>query len=248
MTPANLTGRRLYWPSLLPALLALGLALPAPAQTVSDAATQPLAEIATVAEDYARTLMQDPVYAAAEVSAGALDARLRLKLCEKPLETFSNNTDIRGGRLTVGVRCTGVAPWTLYVPVAIAAKTSIVVIDGPLPRGTLLTEANLRLEQRALTALPPQYLTSVDQVLGRELTRAVNGATVATPAMLQARDLVAKGQDVVIMATGSSIQVRMAGVALQKGQQGERINVQNTTSGKTIQAVIVDGATVQVAL
>jgi flagellar basal body P-ring formation protein FlgA len=155
---------------------------------------------------------------------------------------------LRGGRVTIGVRCAGSSPWLLYVPVAITAQTAIVLIDGPLPRGTILNASHLRVEERPLTALPPQYVGSTEQLLGRELTRAVTGATIATPNMVQTRDLVAKGQDVTILATGANIQVRMAGVALQKGQQGERIDVKNASSGKTLQAVIVDAGTVEVRL
>lgn len=234
--------------SLLPALLALGLALPVRAQSDTELTAQALPEIAAAAEAYARSLLPGPDNSAAEITAGALDTRLRLKQCELPLETFSNTAEVRGGRVTVGVRCRGLAPWTLYVPVAIAARTSIVIVQGPLPRGTLLTAANVRLEQRALHELPPQSLASLDQVLGQELARAVSSATVATPSLLQMRDMVSKGQDVVILAQGANIQVKMAGVALQKGQLGERINVQNSSSGRTVQAVILDGATVQVQL
>ena len=39
-----------------------------------------------------------------------------------------------------------------------------------------------------------------------------------------------------------------ASIALQKGQQGERIDVKNISSGRTVQAVILDGGTVQVPL
>lgn len=239
-----LTAHSRLW---LPVLVAIGLAapLPLPAQDVE---TQPLAEIAALAEGHARSLLAGQELAGAEVKASALDSRLRLKLCDAPLETSSNDNNLRGGRLTVGVRCAGTSPWLLYVPVAITARIPIVIIDGPLPRGTLLNAANLRLEERPLTALPPQYVSSTEQLLGRELTRAVTGATVATPNMVQARDLVQKGQDVMILATGANIQVRMAGVALQKGQQGERIDVKNASSGKTLQAVILDAATVEVQL
>jgi flagella basal body P-ring formation protein FlgA len=234
----------------LPALVALGMAfpVPAPAQAVTAPAMHSLADIATAAETHARTLLQDQDLADAEIKANALDGRLRLKPCEMPLETFSNDNNLRGGRVTVGVRCSGAAPWTLYVPVTVVVQTSIVLLEGPLPRGTILNESHLRLEERPLTALPAQYVTTADQVLGRELTRAVSGLTVATPNMVQARDLVAKGQDVTILATGANIQVRMAGVALQKGQQGERIDVQNSSSGRTVQAVIVDSGTVQIQL
>jgi flagella basal body P-ring formation protein FlgA len=239
-----LTVHRRLW---LPVLVALGLGFTdrAPAQTV---ATQPLSDIAAAAETHARSSLQDQNLADAEVKAGALDGRLRLKACELPLETFSNDNELRGGRMTIGVRCSGASPWTLYVPVAVLAQTSIVMIEGPLPRGMILNAAHLRLESRPLTALPPQYMTSTDQVLGRELTRAVSGTTVATANIVQARDLIAKGQDVTILATGANIQVRMAGVAMQKGQQGERIDVQNSSSGRTVQAVIVDSGTVQIEL
>jgi flagella basal body P-ring formation protein FlgA len=232
----------------LPALVALGLALPRPAPAQPAPEFQPLADIVTAAEAHARTLVQEQDIADAVVTAATLDTRLRLKLCDSQLETFSNNSSLRGGRMTVGVRCPGTAPWTLYVPIAVVAQAYIVMIDGPLPRGTLLTEANLRMEQRPLTALPPQYLSSIEPLVGLELTRAVSGATIATPNMVQARDLVAKGQDVVILASGANIQVRMAGVALQKGQLGERIDVKNSTSGRTVQAVILDAATVEVQL
>lgn len=233
----------------LPVLVALGLALPLPSPAQAQAFdAQPLETIAAAAEDHARALMQEQQVADADVRAAALDTRLRLKRCERPLDTFSNANSLRAGRVTVGVRCTGSTPWTLYVPVNVVAQTSIAVIAGPLPRGTLLTEAHVHLEQRALSALPAQYVASLDQLVGRELTRAVSGTIVATPNMVKARDLVAKGQDVVILATGANIQVRMAGVALQKGQQGERIDVKNLSSGRTVQARILDGATVQVQL
>ena len=245
MTLCFLAACRRCW---LPALFALGLVLPLRAPAQPALAMQALGDIAAAAENHARASLEQQNLADADVKAGALDGRLRLKNCELPLETFSNDSNFRGGRMTVGVRCTGAAPWTLYVPVTVLAETAIVLVQGPLPRGTILQDSHLKLEERALNALPPQYLTSTEQLIGRELTRAVVGATVATPNLVQARDLIAKGQDVTILATGANIQVRMAGVALQKGQQGERIDVQNSSSGRTVQAVIVDGGTVQVAL
>ncbi|HEY0963304.1 MAG TPA: flagellar basal body P-ring formation chaperone FlgA [Pseudomonadales bacterium] len=233
---------------LLPIIVALGLAFPLPGHGQAGDGMQPLDSVAAAAEQHARGLLQQGGLADAVVKASALDGRLRLKLCDVPLETFGNDNALRGGRTTVGVRCNGASPWTLYVPVAITASTYIVLVDGPLPRGTVLTASHLRREQRPLGALPPQYLTEIDDALGRTLTRAVTGTTIASPNLLQARDLVAKGQDVTILASGTQVQVRMAGVALQKGQQGERIDVKNTSSGKTVQAVIVDAATVQVPL
>jgi flagellar basal body P-ring formation protein FlgA len=231
--------------SRLAALLctALPFAMPAQAQNL-----QPLDSIAAAAESEARNQLLSEGLGDAMVRAGELDARLRLAACSQALDTFASSGAVRGGRITVGVRCRGLVPWTLYVPVAVDARAPVVIIDGPLPRGTLLMEQHLRIEQRPVSALPAQYLGDNAAVLGRELARAVNGPTVATPALLQARDLVARGQSVSILAAGAHMQVRMEGVALQKGQLGERIDVRNTSSGRTLQAIIVDAATVQVQL
>lgn len=226
--------------------LAAGLwPLPSSAQTPQ---YQPLADIAAAAEDFARAQLADGEYAGVEVKASNLDPRLRLKNCELPLEGFATNATPRGGRTTVGVRCTGVSPWTLYVPVAVAAAINVVQIKGPLDAGTLLTEAHLEIVSRPLNGLPQNTLRSFDQVTGRVLTRAVNGETLATVNMLRTRELVAKGQEVVILAQGGQVEVRMNGVALEKGQMGERISVRNSNSGRTVQAVIVSDTTVQVSL
>ena|SRR5690625_4909016 len=48
-----------------------------------------------------------------------LDPRLRLRQCTEALETFSPHAQHRPGHLTVGVRCRGAHPWTLYVPVRV---------------------------------------------------------------------------------------------------------------------------------
>jgi flagella basal body P-ring formation protein FlgA len=230
-------------------LWALLCCLPVFGQAVAPDGTQDIENVKQVAENHARELLRGEGYADIEVKAGAMDARLRLKACEVPLAAFSNNNSgVRGGRTTVGVRCTGSSPWTLYVPVTVVAQTTVVLVQGPLPRGTLLNDSHVRLVARPLTELPHNALAKVEQVVGRELVRAIDNDTLASANLLKTRELVAKGQEVIILAQGANLEVRMAGVALEKGQIGDRIAVRNTNSGRTVEGLILNETTVRVQL
>lgn len=70
-----------------------------------------------------------------EVKIARLDPRLRLRRCERPLETYDSPNGLRPGRNVVGVRCTGQHPWKLYVTVDIATLQPVVVAARPLARG-----------------------------------------------------------------------------------------------------------------
>ena len=213
-----------------------------------DPGTQALADIRSTAEQFALAALDTSAYTDIKVEAQALDARLRLKQCEIPLQASSNNATIRAGRATIGVRCDGASPWSLYVPVNISASVAVVVIRGPVTRGTVLGAENLTVVQMPVTQLPPNYLSDMKEVSGRELSRAVNGDTYATAAMLKQKNMIQKGQEVIILAQSSSFQVRMSGTALENGQNGERITVKNNNSGRTVEGTVVAENVIAVSL
>ncbi|MES2605275.1 MAG: flagellar basal body P-ring formation chaperone FlgA [Pseudomonadota bacterium] len=238
-----LTQSALLGAGLLSASLTLLLATPLQAQEI-----QPLANIQTLAETFALEQLQTQNYADLRVTASTLDSRLRLRACDSELEAFGTPGGERSGRLTVGIRCSGSTPWTIYVPVQIRASLSVVVIQNALPRGAVLQASDLAIETRTLQELPPAYVSDQATVVGQELTRAVPANALVTPNLLREPQLVNKGQTVTIIADGENFAVKMAGTALQNGAAGQRINVKNTTSGRTVQATIVDAGTVRVSM
>jgi flagella basal body P-ring formation protein FlgA len=143
------------------------------------------------------------------------------------------------------VRCDGASPWSLYVPVTISAKAAVVLIKGPVTRGTVLNAENLTVVQMPVAQLPPNYLSDLAQVSGHELARAVNGDTYATVAMLKEKNMI---QKVIILAQSASFEVRMSGTALEDGQSGERITVKNTNSGRTVEGTVVTENVIAVSL
>lgn len=209
---------------------------------------QNLTDIASTAEQFALSQLDTHSYTEVSVEAAPLDPRSRMQQCDQTLEAFSTNSGIRAGRSTVGVRCSGTHSWTVYVPLQIRASVNVVTLTAPQQRGTVLAEADLKVVSKPFATLPAQYATDLKDVLGKELTRNLGADTVIAPSMLKAHPVVSKGQEVVIMASSANFEVRMSGTALQNGAQGQRITVKNNNSGRTIQAVIVDGNTVQVQL
>jgi flagella basal body P-ring formation protein FlgA len=234
-----------YVKALTSRVLIAGL-LAGPLLAAATAERQKLEEIQSTVEQFALAQLDKAAYAEVSVGASKLDPRLNLQQCDQPLQAFTTNSGIRAGRTTVGVRCEGTVPWTLYVPVQINATVSVVTLRSALARGAVVTQQDLALSNKPFATLPVVYLTDLQDALGKELTRNLSADTVLAPAMLKVQPVVTKGQEVVITASSSGFEVKMAGTAMQNGARGERIAVKNNNSGRTIQAVIVDNHTVQV--
>lgn len=226
----------------------LGLLL-FPGTTESDAAeVETLESIRSSAEKYALAQIDAKHFEDATATAGSLDARLQLKKCDIPLETFSTGSMNNTSRMTVGVRCTGQSPWTLYVPVSISALVDVVFSNRALTRGALLTAGDIQVQQVPMSKLPIGYISDPGQISNFELTRPVNAGAAITLSAVRARDMVQQGQEVIIRAQLAGLQVKMAGEALKNGKFGDLIPVKNLRSGRTVEATIVDESTVRVNL
>ena len=232
---------------LLASFLALQLSSGVPA-FADETGSHSLADISSTAEQFALAALDTSAYSDLQVQAQALDTRLRLKQCDVPLQASSNSATLKAGRTTISVRCVGTSPWSLYVPVTISANVAVVMIKGPVTRGTLLSAENLTLVHTPVAQLPPNYLSNIHEVSGRELIRAVNNDTVATVAMLKEQHMIQKGQEVIILAQSISFQIRMSGTALENGQNGARIAVRNNNSGRTIEGTVVAKNVIAVSL
>ena len=164
------------------------------------------------------------------------------------IETFSTGSMNNTSRMTVGVRCTGQSPWTLYVPVSISALVDVVFSNRALTRGALLTAGDIQVQQVPMSKLPIGYISDPGQISNFELTRPVNAGAAITLSAVRARDMVQQGQEVIIRAQLAGLQVKMAGEALKNGKFGDLIPVKNLRSGRTVEATIVDESTVRVNL
>ena len=109
------------------------------------------------------------------------------------------------------------APWTVFVPGQVRLYRQVVIASRPLKRDNLLTEMDVLLAERDVGLLNQGYLTSLQQAIGKKLTRALLPDQVLAPVHVQQAEVIRKGDQVVISARSGGISVRMPGEALTDG-------------------------------
>lgn len=174
------------------------------------------------------------------------DRRLRLTLCDQPLQTYESPNGLKPGRSVVGVRCEGSKPWKLFVSVSIATLQPVVITRTPLARGQLIQAQDLEIAERDTARLHKAFYADSSRLAGLRAKRNVQAGKVVTPSMLTRNQVVSRGSQVEILANAGNLEVRMRGKALANGAIGERIRVQNLTSGRKITGLVIEPGVVQV--
>jgi flagella basal body P-ring formation protein FlgA len=172
-----------------------------------------------------------------ELTAAALDARLRVPACAAPLVT--NATLPRGtqSRVVVRVACNANAIWNLNVPVEIHRKTDVLVTRRAVARGEGMGAADVVVQSRVLPGLTSPYVSRIEDLTGR-LTRRALPEGVPVPADgLDAALLIHRGQNVTLAANAGGLEVRAPGVAMANAAANQRVRVQNLYSLKIVEGV-----------
>ena len=196
-------------------------------------------------EDY---LQRSEITARHEIQVNPLDPRLRLAACDSDLTQSLESPAQPVGRVTVRVSCEGSTPWTVFVPAQVRIFRPVVVVKTALRRDSIIGAGDVALVEQDVSLLNRGYVTEVEQVIGRKLTRATRTDQVLTPSMLQLAEAVRRGDQVVISARSGGINVRMQGEALSGGTLGQQISVRNLTSQRVIRARVTGPGQVEVEM
>ncbi|MBA4286104.1 MAG: flagella basal body P-ring formation protein FlgA [Xanthomonadaceae bacterium] len=231
-------------PAVVALLAALvGLLLMSTAR--ADAGVESASRIREAAERYVTA----QVPSTATVTAEALDNRLRLPACARPLDTSAANPAARGAwSILVSCRDNGAALWAVFVPVKVADLRSVVVMSRSVAPGQPISAELLRLEKRDVATLSMGYLSSIDEAVGRSLRRPVAPGAALTPDALAVTRLIKRGDLITLVGRSGGLEVRAQGKALADGGSGERIPVENPSSRRVVQGVVRSGDTVDVGI
>ncbi|HEV7776308.1 MAG TPA: flagellar basal body P-ring formation chaperone FlgA [Luteibacter sp.] len=180
------------------------------------------------------------------VHAEAMDSRLTLAPCSKPLVADLPGNRVIGSRVGVTVTCPDTGGWTLRVPVRIQMFGKVLVTSRPLARGDGIGADDVHTEERDIASLSYGYVAELGQVDGRALSRPLNAGTVLTPGMLAGRKAVRMGDSVAMIAHVDGVVVHAEGVSMGAGDAGSRLRVRNANSGKVVDAVVSGVGTVEV--
>jgi len=207
--------------------------------------TQSQNSIRGTVEDFITQGIKDE-YPHHEIKVSRLDPRLKLAACEKPLEGFLPPGAQLIGNTTIGVRCGGKNPWTIYVPASVKAMREVVISSRPILRHSTISKQDIRLEERNITSGSNAYIFSPKHVVGKVAKRALPTSTALSPNMLDKPLLIHRGQEVIILASGPGLEVRMAGTALMDGTEGQIIRAKNNVSKRTIEGRVVRTGVIKV--
>ena len=231
-------------PGLVALLALIVCALPAGAD---DAAPQSAASIQKAAREFilthARAYGGEPL-----IEVSAPDPRLRLARCDQPLIAELPPGSRPVGSTTVGVRCPGNSPWSIYLPVRVQIFANILVAARPLARGVPLTPTDVTVSRQDLAAVAGNALTDAAQAIGKRLRYPVATGAALNAGLLDLPPLVKRGQTVTIVSSGQGLEVRAAGEALADGTSGETIRVRNLLTKKIIQATVLETGLVRVSM
>lgn len=151
------------------------------------------------------------------------------------------------GRMTVGVRCVGERPWTLYVQARVSINATFYTAARAIAPGEVLSNADLVARDGDITAMPQAIVTDPAQAVGAvALSRVPAGLPLRTD-MLRAASSVAIGQSVHVVAGGSGFSISAEGTAMNNAAPGQQVRVK-TAGGQIITGILKDSQTVEIAL
>ncbi len=191
---------------------------------------------------------------AEQVELAPLDARLKVRACDKPLTLdlpFSSPESVR-------VRCAQPA-WQLYVRVSLTArpmqpvaqakterqtpapvaKRFMLVATQRLQHGTTLNEAHVSRVEVDTSGVPVNALESLADIRYAELVRDVPAGSPIRSLDIRPLVLVKRGQ-LVMMSVGQpqAFQISARVEALQDGRLGEQVKLKNPESGRQLTGLV----------
>ncbi len=178
-------------------------------------------------------------------TAGGIDPRTVLAACPAP-EVFLPPGARLWGMTSLGVRCSGAAPWSIYVTAQIKVTGDYVVTARPLPQGQPLTPADFAIQNGDLTQLPAGILTDAHLVTGKTLASPLAAGQPLRQDMLRSPLVVQQGQNIKLQSAGRGFSVSADGKSLSNAADGQIAQVR-TSNGQTVSGIARAGGIVEIA-
>jgi flagella basal body P-ring formation protein FlgA len=187
-------------------------------------------------------------FGSAHVSIMPLDKRLNMAACASKLNAFTKKATVDMGKQTIGVKCYGPVPWTVYVQAEIKVFKQTVVAAKPLGAGHVLEANDIKLTTVDISQFRRGFVKSKQDVLGQQLKYPLAMGAVISPSALKSMKVVARGQVITLLAKAGTMEVRMSGKALASAALGQRVKVKNLSSKRVVEGIVESPGVVKVTM
>jgi flagella basal body P-ring formation protein FlgA len=175
---------------------------------------------------------------------GAIDPRVALPACAVP-EAFLPPGARLWGSTSLGLRCGGAAPWTIYVTVQVKVTGDYVVTARPLAQGQALTAADITLQSGDLTQFPAGIVTDQQLVIGKTVIASLAAGQPLRQDLLRSPLVIQQGQTVKLQSSGPGFRVTADGKSLTNAADGQIAQVR-VSNGQTISGMARAGGIVEI--
>lgn len=177
------------------------------------------------------------------VQIGAIDSRLALPKCER-LDAFLPAGSTLLGNISVGVRCASHASWSIFIPVQIQTRVSLLVSARALAAGHVLTDADLSYQTLELTQTGG--LLDKQNVVGKVLRLGISAGQMLKEDMLRAPFSVTQGQTVQLVVQSDNFNISSTGVALSNASEGQTVRIRNN-AGRVVSGLARASGVVEIS-
>ncbi|CAB3761009.1 flagellar basal body P-ring formation chaperone FlgA [Paraburkholderia humisilvae] len=151
------------------------------------------------------------------------------------------------GRTSVGVRCAGARPWTIYLQARISLLATYYTAARQIAPGETLSAADLVAHDGDLAVLPQTVITDPSQAVGAVALQRIGTGMPLRQDTLRSAASVTAGQTVRVVASGDGFTISAEGSAMNNAAPGQQVRVK-TTNGQIVTGVVKDGATVEIQM
>ena len=161
-------------------------------------------------------------------------------------------------RVRPGTELTGTVPVTveawvdgtqvraLSVALKVVPLVDVLVATRLIPRGTMLTPEDVRVDRRSLIA-GVEPLREPAGVLGQRAMRTIAPGELILPNQLESPPLVRRGDTVTLTVQGPGLMAVTQGEAREDGKAGQIIRVRNRASGREVYGQVEGERSVRVS-
>jgi len=243
MTLANTTARK-----KVHCMAAVSLAALFFSQTSFANSIQSLDHLKLMVENYISEQTQN-IEGDVSFKVTPLDPRLRLSDCSENLSVFLPSGRQLEGNSTLGIQCKNPEKyWRVFLSARIDIYKEVVVSTRPIERGEIISAAQLTTKKQEISTLRSSYYVNPAHIIGKVSSRRIALGTPISSGAIFSAPLVKRGEQVTIIATINTLEIRMAGKALANGKEGDVIKVKNLNSNRIVEGKVSKTGTVKIRI
>ncbi|KEZ78036.1 flagellar basal body P-ring formation chaperone FlgA [Salinisphaera hydrothermalis] len=163
----------------------------------------------------------------------------RMPACQDPQPFLPGQAARTTGRITVGVRCPGDSPETRYVQADVRVYGRYYVASHEINSGDTLTAGDLESREGDITRDLNRLPDSESAIVGQQARRRIAESQTIVSNMLEAPDVISRGDSVKVVSKGPGFSITTHGKALDNATAGANVRVR--TSNGTVVSGKPDG-------